>query len=295
MVRLNMTGALFAVAVIVGLTSRTLAQAGPDVAASIAGQDYITGQSIVRTASGAGPEVSVNGLGAHAYAGATSTGFAARLAAVASIIVSGPTYPVGAQARASSGSQDVLTVAVPGVVGQVGYFGIRYHVSGRLSQFGTFVGDFPQGQSSASWSVTAYASSAAGASVINPTRSGGIGGPFASSSSVDRDEIFVVSFIFGTPFTFGVNLAVQSSANVVLDGAPAASARGSAAFDNTFYWAGITDVRDAAGNVLNNATITAASGLDLTQPVPLPPAIPAPSSVAALALGGVLAARRRRR
>ena len=220
-------------------------------------------------------------------AGASISPLAARLQASAFAPLTAPNDPTQGGFLAGSGGvtasaslSETLTINAPNLAGTRGTFTARFRVSGSTAS-GQALG---AGGGSGFGQLSA---SVAGGTVPNSSRS-------FTGSTISSVEAFSIPFTYGTPLTLRLDITVGANVNLV-EPFFFPQAFGLADFGNTFAWAGLDAVRDAAGNSVNAFSIVAPSGLDLTQPVPLPPAIPAPSSVAALALGGVLAARRRRR
>lgn len=85
-------------------------------------------------------------------------------------------------------------------------------------------------------------------------------------------------FIFGQDIAITLRLATTSATRTF----GTSQARAEADYGHTMTWSGLSNVRDAAGNLLTNFTaISAGSGFDFANPTP----VPEPGSAALLALG----------
>jgi len=95
-----------------------------------------------------------------------------------------------------------------------------------------------------------------------------------------------VSFTFGTPFEINVLLSLSAGKNGGF--LPSGSARFVGDLGNSITWEGVSEVRDAQGNLVTGFTANGSSGTDYTQPIPEP----ATGSLLALGLCAFGARRR---
>jgi len=116
------------------------------------------------------------------------------------------------------------------------------------------------------------------------------------------DEQFVggvATFTFGTPFDIIASIKLGGNAGAGLPDAPPPYSSYTAAmvgdFGNTITWAGLSDLRDPDGNLVEDFSVTSMSGTDYRFAIAAPP-VPEPATVLLWAAGlvGLRYATRRR-
>ena len=174
-------------------------------------------------------------------------------------------------ANANFSSTDRVTISSAGVVGTVVAFTARLHLTG---------GGYAE--EPAAWGSTRHLESrynflvTSGTNVLVAQRTGAwisTDGGGRVESAVDEYIDLTVSGIFGTPnpLTLSLNLSVTEFGNAAGGTLPTGSA--GADFAHTVVWLGITEVRDAQGNLITDYTATSSAGVDWSKSNPALPAL----------------------
>lgn len=205
--------------------------------------------------------------------------------------VAGTLYEVRA------GFQDTITIDAPGLTGQPGSARLGMDVAGLLSADADW---FPDHSNASVYGDAAFWFQAPSLAASFQSRvEENVSTPSGANPGelVDRFLGGTAQFVFGTPFPieFSVGFAGGTNAGTETeDGRTGATAAATMVSDfrNTFTWAGLSELRDAHGDLVPVFAVTSLSGTDYRGaivPVPEPgTALPVLAALAALA-------RRRRR
>lgn len=200
-------------------------------------------------------------------------------------------YFTGVTSNANASFRDTLTITAPGLEGTAGT------ISFRLLVDGGFAGSAPatvRGCTVASWFFVIRADDGEGgaASVFDSTRGEDgtctPGGPLELLTSVDVIGA-PLRFTFGTPFSLDGEMGL--SLDTYSDGGQYSFL--SATFLHTGALGGLAGLRDASGRLVDDFSITAASGADYTRSFGTS-SVPLPSTIWLVAIGLAGLARRRR-
>jgi len=163
---------------------------------------------------------------------------------------------------------DVLTIENPLLTGQFSTVEMSLLVDGTLSP--AVESFFEPGGLGAGGTTTGKAS-------------GGFVHPFLVDTFPDQLPVSVqdldiggrVGFIFGQPFTLTVALRLEARTASASNGGSAATATFVHDFFHTLAWGGLSDLRDADGNPIEDYTVSSLSGTDYRHAI-LPPEIDLP-------------------
>ncbi len=197
---------------------------------------------------------------------------------------------------------DALSIDAAGLTGQLGTVTMGMVVDGFLSAGGDTDGDpiFPCCGSGAGGFGADFDGRGLSAETSAGVSHPGIpGGDPAGLYIQDHFGGGVVTFTFGTPFEIGANISLSGVAQAGLPDTSgpylsyAASMVGD--FGNTLTWAGLSDLRDAAGESIPDFSVASLSGTDYRFAIAAPP-VPEPGSLLlwAAGLAGLRYATRRR-
>lgn len=198
--------------------------------------------------------------------------------------VGGTNYDVRA------GFQDTITIDAPGLTGQAGSAVLGIDVEGVLSAGADW---FPEQSNASSYGDVALSFLAA--SFVANLQRAVENNPPGGGSGLNPAEIVegflggTVSFVYGTPFAVDFYAQFTGSTNAgteTEDGRTGATAAATmvADFRNTFTWAGVSELRDANGDLVSVFDVTSLSGTDYRHPiVPVPEPGTALPTLAALA------------
>jgi hypothetical protein len=178
---------------------------------------------------------------------------------------------------------DTLVLAAPELEGQPGTATFSMVFDGSWEQFE---------QDAPSPLADASAEGGTGGSFVLQVRQAVASIPVAGPGSGSQDQLVSVTapIVIGTPFLVEARLSLEADAewegNPYTTAAEVYAGGAELDYDGTARWAGITDVRDASGNLIPDWVVSAESGTDYRDPFPAP----APSSslcsiVAWIALG----------
>lgn len=200
-------------------------------------------------------------------------------------------FPLGGEVRASikTSFDDMVTITSDTQTG-TGFFTWLFRISGEASvDRSPSLANTPGAQintsASTSFELNGQSYSANASISGNNTQA-------TASESFDEVIAVDVTFEYGVPFF--ISGMVQTNINVGWGGTHISttpvSLGADADFSRSFHWDGMGDVFDESGELVNDWTLTSESGTDWSQPI-----VPAPSSLAMLAMGGLVASRRYRR
>jgi hypothetical protein len=196
-----------------------------------------------------------------------------------------------------AGFRDTITIDAPGLTGQAGSVVLGIDVEGVLSAGADW---FPEQSNASSYGDVAL--SFVAASVGSYLQRAVENNPPVSGSVLNPAEIVegflggTVPFVFGTPFPidfYAQFTGVTNAGTETEDGQIGATATATmvADFRNTFTWAGVSELRDANGDLVPAFAVTSVSGTDYRDAI-----LPVPESGTALpVLAGLAALARRRR
>lgn len=199
------------------------------------------------------------------------------LRAIGQAAENGPVPPISVNGSGAAAWIDPVTIDAPGLTGQQGTATVHYRIDGTLAINTT-------ARAAANYSFIVEL----GTQFFHVSRAQyELGGP-PSVDFLNQPISATVPLIFGTSRDW--HFTIQA-VGTVLGVSPTASAITN--LGSTATWLGISEVRDAGGNLVSTYSLVSGSGTDWAQPVPVPePSVFALFGLGTLALFGVSLRRR---
>ncbi len=199
-----------------------------------------------------------------------------------------------AAAASSGGFEDRLTLDLPGQTGQTVYMLVNMSIDGTMAAAG-FAGmsriQVAGYKNSAELhaSTPGYAPNGAGGGTDRQRVTWGVASAPNASESIDANWVFSVPVVVGTAFDLGIYARATSTQRSF--SAVAGNSNSQMDFSNSILVQGVAGLLVNGSLVTEGYTLTAASGLDWTQPLPVPE--PATWALMLAGIGAVVVRRRR--